>query len=224
MVAVVGEGDLAEEAVGGSRLPREVGRRVWHARSPVLGVQALADSMAEVLRPLLRDLGQVPHALAAALGSTMAQVVRARQAVRAGYPHVEPIVEVVKPGQQRLLGGLVITRPGGLAVWIAEGIPLIPGVRPDLPVLDCLTGQYRAVGPGQGLARHLPPKGKVLRGRGAPELPAAGPVVLHDARFQPPEVGFKHGALVVAHQPRRELLGEAKMDDRRERAARGPGC
>ena len=105
VAAVVAEGNLGEEAVGGGWLPRDVGRRVRRARLPVHGLQAFADRVAEVLCPFLRDLGEVPHALAVALGPAMAQLVRARQAARGGYPHVEPIAEVPKPGRQRLLKG-----------------------------------------------------------------------------------------------------------------------
>ena len=67
MAAVVAEGDLGEEAVGGGRLPRDVRRRVRCARPPVLGVEAFVDRVAEVLRPCLRDLAEVPHALAVAV-------------------------------------------------------------------------------------------------------------------------------------------------------------
>ena len=86
MVAVVAEGDLREDAVGGRGLPRDVGYRVRRPRSPVLGVEPLADRVAEVLRPLLRDLREVPHTLAVALGSAVAQLVRARQPVWGGHP------------------------------------------------------------------------------------------------------------------------------------------
>ena len=116
MAAVVAEGELGKEALGGGGLPWEVGLRVRCARSPVFGVQAPADCVAEVLRPFLRDLGQVPHALAVTVSPAMAQLVRARQAIRGGDPHAEPMVEVLKPRRQRLLGGLVIPRPGRLTV------------------------------------------------------------------------------------------------------------
>ena len=92
MVAVVAKGDLREEAVGGGRLPRNVGCRGRHARLPVLGVHTVADNVAEVPRPFVRDLGDVPHAVAVALGPTVVHVVQARQAIPGGYPHVEPIV------------------------------------------------------------------------------------------------------------------------------------
>ena len=141
MAAVVAEGDLREEAVGGRGLLRDVGLRVRRTGPPVFGVRAFADRVAEVLRPFLPDLGEVPHALAIALGPAMAQLVGARQAVRGGDPHVQPIVEVVKPRRQRLLGGLVVPRPGSLAVWVAEGIHFIPVVRLDRPVLDRLGSQ-----------------------------------------------------------------------------------
>ena len=51
--AVVAEGDLGEEAVGGRGLPRDVGRWVRRPRSSVLGVEPFADRVAEVLCPLL---------------------------------------------------------------------------------------------------------------------------------------------------------------------------
>ena len=91
VAAVVAEGDLGEEAVGGGGLPRDVGRRVRRARLPVHGLQAFADRVAEVLCPFLRDLREVPHAPAVALGPAMAQLVRASQAARGGYPHIEPV-------------------------------------------------------------------------------------------------------------------------------------
>ena len=72
MAAVVAEGDLEEVAVGGSGLPRDVGRRVWCGRTPVLGVEAFADGVVEVLFPFLRHLGEIPHAVAVALGPAMA--------------------------------------------------------------------------------------------------------------------------------------------------------
>ena len=83
--------------MGGGRLPWDVGRRDRRTRPPVLDVEAFADRVAEVLGPFLRDLGEVPTTLAVALGPAMAHLVRACQAVRGGSPHIEPIVEVVKP-------------------------------------------------------------------------------------------------------------------------------
>ena len=90
MAAVVAEGNLGKEAVWGGGLPWDVGLRVRCASSLVFGVEALADCLVEVLRPFLRDLREVPHALAVALGPAMAYLVRARQAVRGGYPYVDP--------------------------------------------------------------------------------------------------------------------------------------
>ena len=91
-------GAVVAEAMGGRGLPRDVGRKVRRPRSPVLGVEPLADRVAEVLRPLLRDLGEVPHTLAVALGTAVAQLVRARLSVRRGHPYVEPVVEALEPG------------------------------------------------------------------------------------------------------------------------------
>ena len=78
MAAVVTKGDLGEEAVGGGRLPRDVGRWVRRARTAVLGVEACANRVPEVRGPFLPDLGETPRALAVALGPTVAQLVRAR--------------------------------------------------------------------------------------------------------------------------------------------------
>ena len=68
--------------MGGGGLPQDIGRWVRRARTAVLGVEAFADCVVEVLHPFLRDLGEILHALAVALGSAMAQLVRARQVVR----------------------------------------------------------------------------------------------------------------------------------------------
>ena len=183
MAAVVAEGDLREEAVGGRGLPRDVGRRVRRPGSPVLGLEPLADRVAEVLRPLLRDLGEVPHTLAVALGSAVAQLVRARQPVWGGHPYVEPVVEALKPERQRFLRGLVIPRPRRLPVGVAEGIRFIPVIRLDFPVLDGPVGQQPAAGQGQRLAGQLPPVGEVLLGDGPLEFAAGDPAILHDARL-----------------------------------------
>ena len=91
MAVVVVEGNLGKEALGGRGLPWDVGRRDRCARWPVFGVKALADCVVEVLRPFLRDVTEVPHALAVALGPTMLQLVRAHHSVRGGDPHVEPL-------------------------------------------------------------------------------------------------------------------------------------
>ena len=59
-------------------------------------------------------------------------------------------------------------------------------------------------------------------GHSAPKVPAGHPADLHDARLQLPEVGLQHDGPAVAHEPRRELLGEAEVEDRREQASGGP--
>ena len=41
-----------------------------------------------------------------------------------------------------------------------------------------------------------------------------GLAILHDAHLQPPEVGLQHDGPAVAHHPRRELLGQAEVEDR----------
>ena len=117
-MAVVAAGDLSEEAVGGRGLPRDVGRWVRVAGPLVLGVSTRADCVEEVFSALLRDLGEVPLALGVALGRAVAQLVRAHQAVRGGDPHFEPIVEVLKPGRQQVLRGLVVPRPCPFAVHV----------------------------------------------------------------------------------------------------------
>ena len=151
-----------------------------------------------------------------------AAFVRARQAVRGGYPNFDPIVEGLKSGRHRLLGGLLIPCCGCLAVWVAKGIRLIPVVRPDLPVLDGQAGQQPAAGHRERLAQQLPPIREVLRGHSAPELPAGYASVVHDARPQPPEVGLQYDGPAVAHHPRQELLGEAEVKDRLEQSGGGP--
>ena len=61
---------------------------------------------------------------------------------------MEPVVEALEPGRQRLLRGLVIPRCGRLSVGVAEGIRLIPVVRPDFPVPDGLASQQPLAGQG----------------------------------------------------------------------------
>ena len=88
VAAVVAEGDLGEETVGGRRLARDVGRRVSGVGPLVLDVQTRADHVAGVFCAFLGDLGEVPHALAVASGRVEVQLIRAREAVRGGDPHV----------------------------------------------------------------------------------------------------------------------------------------
>ena len=64
---------------------------------------------------------------------------------------------------------------------------------------------------------------EVLGGHCAPQLSAGDRALLHNARLQPPEVGLRHDRPAVPHEPSRELLSEAEVDDRREQAARCPG-
>ena len=87
----------------GGGLPQDLGRRIRRTTPPVLRVEAFGNRVAEVVRPFLRDLGEVPHTLAVALGAAMARLVRSSQIVREGHPHVEPIVEGQRPWQHRLL-------------------------------------------------------------------------------------------------------------------------
>ena len=226
VAAVVADGDLGDEggSGGGGGGRPAAGRRTLgpRSRAPVLGVEPFADRMAEVLRPLLRDLGEILHALAAALGTAVAQLVRARKAAWRGHPHLKAIVEALQPRRQRLLRGLVMPRPGFISVGIAKGICLFPVVRPDPLVLDGPSGQQPTASQGSRLARELPPLRKVLRGDNAPELSSGDAAILHDTRLQPLEVGLRHDGLAFAHQPRSEFLGEAEVGHRREQPAGGP--
>ena len=112
-------------------------------------------------------------------------------------------------------------RPGRLSVGIAEGICLIPVVRLDFAVVDGPAGQQPSAGQRWRLARKMPPIGKVLGGDGSSEPSASDTAISHDARLQPPEVGLPHDRPAVAHQPRRELRGEAEVEHCREQPAGG---
>ena len=97
-VAVVAEGDLGKEAVGGRERPQDVGCWVRGTGPLVFGLQTLADCVAEYSVHFSDILEKYPHTLAIALCPAIAQLVWARQAVRGGDPHIQPIVEVLKPG------------------------------------------------------------------------------------------------------------------------------
>ena len=168
---------------GAAGLPRDVGRQVRHPGSPVLGVEPLADRVAEVLHPLVRDLGEVPHALAVALGPRRGSACTGPP-TRMGRPPI-------RRARRRSAGARVTEIPPGPR----DPTPLHPlgrgcrrhsphPSRPTrIPRASWPSGQQPAADQGQRLARQLPPVGEVLWGDGSPEVAAGDPAILHDARL-----------------------------------------